>query len=117
MLDPFQPQKDEDVKRLKKLLENIHQNFKNYISSRRGSKLADRDLFTGEIWVGQNAIEDGLVDGIDHVIPFFKEKYGHKVRFNNFGQKKSILSRFSSKILGDITYTIEERAAYARFGM
>ena len=61
-------------KRLKKLLEDVHQNFNNHISSRRGSKLADRDLFTGEIWVGQRAIDDGLVDGIGHVVPFFKEK-------------------------------------------
>ena len=117
MLDPFQPQKDEDVNRLKKLLEDVHQNFKDHISSRRGSKLADRDLFTGEIWVGQNAIEDGLVDGIGHVVPFFKEKFGDKVTFKTFGQKKSILSRFGTKIFGDIGHSIEERAAYARFGM
>ena len=117
MLDPFQPQKDEDIKRLKKLLEDVHQNFKDHISSRRGSKLADRDLFTGEIWVGQRAIDDGLVDGIGHVVPFFKEKFGDKVSFKNFGQKKSILSRFGTKIYGDIGHSIEERAAFARFGM
>ena len=117
MLDPFQPQKDEDIKRLKKLLEDVHQNFKDHISSRRGSKLADRDLFTGEIWVGQRAIDDGLVDGIGHVVPFFKEKFGDKVSFKNFGQKKSILSRFGTKIYSDIGHSIEERAAFARFGM
>lgn len=117
MLDPFQPQKDEDVERLKNLLEDIHQNFKNHILARRGSKLADRDLFTGEIWIGQKAIEDGLVDGIGHIVPFFKEKLGEKVNFKTFGQKKSILSRFSAQVFGDMGHSIEERAAYARFGM
>ena len=117
MLDPFQPQKDEDVERLTVLLEDVHQTFKDHIFARRGTKLADRDLFTGEIWVGQKAIQDGLVDGIGHVVPFFKQKFGEKVRFRIFGQKKSILSRFSTQVFGDMSYSIEERAAFARFGM
>ena len=56
-------------------------------------------------------------DGIGHIVPFFKEKLGEKVNFKTFGQKKSILSRFSAQIFGDIGHSIEERAAYARFGM
>ena len=37
--------------------------------------------------------------------------------YKTFGQKKSILSRFGTKIYGDIGHSIEERAAFARFGM
>lgn len=117
MLDPFQPQKDEDVARLKSLLGDVHQTFKDYILLRRGKKLADRDLFTGEIWVGQKAIEDGLVDGIGHVVPIIKNKFGDKVKMRVFGQKKTILSRFGAKFINDISHNIEERASYARFGM
>lgn len=117
MLDPFQPQKDEDVARLKGLLEDIHDTFKAHIRERRGDKLADRDLFTGEIWVGQKGVDDGLVDGIGHVVPMMKKRFGDKVRFRVFGQKKSLLSRFGMRIFGDVTHSIEERAAFARFGM
>ena len=117
MLDPFQPQKDEDVARLKSLLGDVHQTFKDYILVRRGKKLADRDLFTGEIWVGQKAIEDGLVDGIGHVVPIIKNKFGDKVRMRVFGQKKTILSQFGAQFINDISHNIEERASYARFGM
>ena len=117
MLDPFQPQKDEDVARLKSLLGDVHQTFKDYILLRRGKKLADRDLFTGEIWVGQKAIEDGLVDGIGHVVPIIKNKFGDKVKMRVFGQKKTILSRFGAQFINDISHNIEERASYARFGM
>ena len=117
MLDPFQPQKKADVTRLKSLLDGIHQTFKDHIKDRRGAKLADRDLFTGEIWVGQKAIDDGLADAIGHLVPTMKEKFGEKTRFRVLGQKKPILSRFGMSLLGDITHSIEERAAFARFGM
>ena len=117
MLDPFQPQKDEDVSRLKGLLDGIHQTFKDHIMERRGLKLVDRDLFTGEIWVGQKGIDDGLVDGIGHLVPTMKNQFGDKVLFRVFGQKKSILSRFGMSLLGDLTHSIEERAAFSRFGM
>jgi signal peptide peptidase SppA len=117
MLDPFQPQKDEDVSRLKSLLGDVHQTFKDYIVLRRGKKLADRDLFTGEIWVGQKAIEDGLVDGIGHLVPIIKNKFGDKVKMRVFGQKKTILSWFGAQFINDISHNIEERASYARFGM
>ena len=43
--------------RLKGLLDGIHQTFKDHITERRGLKLVDRDLFTGEIWVGQKGID------------------------------------------------------------
>ena len=117
MLDPFQPQKKADVTRLKSLLEGIHQTFKYHIKDRRGAKLVERDLFTGEIWVGQKAIDDGLADAIGHLVPIMKEKFGEKTRFRVLGQKKPILSRFGMSLLGDITHSIEERAAFARFGM
>lgn len=117
MLDPFQPQKEEDVARLKSLLDGIHQTFKDHITARRGPKLAERDLFTGEIWVGKKGIEDGLADGIGHLVPIMKNKFGDKVKFQVFGQKKSILTRFGMHVLGDVSHSIEERAAFARFGM
>ena len=117
MLDPFQPQKDEDVVRLKSLLDGIHQTFKDHILECRGPKLADRDLFTGEIWVGKKGIDDGLVDGIGHLVPTMKNKFGDKVRFQVFGQKKPIWARLGVHVMGEVSHVIEERAAFARFGM
>ena len=117
MLDPFQPQKKADVTRLKSILDGIHQTFKDHINDRRGAKLAERDLFTGEIWVGQKAIDDGLADAIGHLVPTMKEKFGEKTRFRVLGQKKPLLSRVGMSLMGDVAHSIEERAAFARFGM
>ncbi|MDB9749064.1 S49 family peptidase [Planktomarina temperata] len=117
MLDPFQPQKKADVTRLKSILDGVHQTFKDHIIDRRGAKLAERDLFTGEIWIGQKAIDDGLADAIGHLVPTMKGKFGEKTRFRVLGQKKPLLSRFGMSLLSDVTHSIEERAAFARFGM
>jgi len=51
------------------------------------------------------------------LVPTLKNKFGDKVRFRVYGQKKSILSRFGMNMLDDLTHSIEERAAFARFGM
>lgn len=118
MLDPFQPEKEEDVKRLKSLLDQMHETFTAYVKSRRGDRLADRqDLFTGEFWLGARAVELGLVDGVGHVVPKLKSLYGDKVRFARYGKKRSLFQRFGATMAQDAIDTIEERAAFARFGL
>lgn len=118
LLDPFRPEKPEDVERLHAILEPIHQAFKDQVSVRRGARLAaDRDLFTGEVWVGRNAMEPGLVDGVGHLLPKLKELYGDKVRLAPYGIKRSIFQRFSGRILNDTLDQFEERALWARFGL
>jgi len=118
MLDPFRPEKPEDVARLKQLLDDIHENFIDHVKSRRGAKLApDTDLFTGEVWLAKRATELGLIDGIGHLRPMIKQRFGDKVKFNRYGTKKGLLSRFGAQVIGDAVDSIEERAAYARFGL
>lgn len=118
MLDPFKPENPEDIERLKAILEHLHEVFKSQIATRRGAKLPEgRDLFTGEIWVGETAIQVGLADGIGHVVPKMKEMFGDKVRFQVYGQKKPLLQRLGAQIIGDGMTALEERALYARYGL
>jgi len=117
MLDPFRPENEEDVARLKVLLEQMHGLFIDHVKTSRGDKLADQDLFTGEIWVGAKAQELGLVDGVGHLVPVMREKFGEKVTFRRYGQKKSPLSRLGLALAQDAMGAIEERAHFARFGL
>jgi len=92
--------------------------FIEHVKGARGTRLVeDEDLFTGEIWIGANAIEKGLVDGVGHVVPKMKEIFGDKVKFQKFGAKRGLLSRFGAQIADDAAQAIEERALYARFGL
>ncbi|WP_299407580.1 S49 family peptidase [uncultured Roseobacter sp.] len=118
MLDPFRPENPEDVERLKGLLEDIHTNFKDHVSARRKGKLPeDRDLFTGEVWLGRRAIELGLIDGIGHLKPMMQDRFGEKVKFRRYGLRKPFLSRFGARVVGDALHGLEERSAFAQFGL
>ena len=118
MLDPFRPENPEDVARLKVLLEDIHENFIDHVKTRRADKLAEgQDLFTGEIWLARRAAELGLIDGIGHLRPFMKERFGDKVKFRCFGVKRGLMSRFGVQMVNDALQGIEERASFARFGL
>lgn len=117
-LDPFQPEKDEDVARLRRLLDQLHVNFISQIKERRGAKLAEnKDLFTGEVWIGESAQEVGLIDGIGHLDTVMKDRFGDKVKFRRYGQRRSLAQRLGMSLAGDALGLIEERAAYARFGL
>jgi signal peptide peptidase SppA len=118
MLDPFRPERAEDVARLKALLGEIHENFIAHVTARRGARLVqDQDLFTGEIWLARRAAELGLIDGIGHLKPKMQALFGDKVKFRRYGMKKPLLSRFGIQLAQDALGEIEERAAYARFGL
>ena len=58
MLDPFLPEKPEDVERLKALQREIHESFIALVKERRGAKLDSREtaLFSGAYWTGQRGL-------------------------------------------------------------
>ncbi len=118
MLDPFSPEKPEDVARLKALLGDIHDVFKTHVQTRRGDKLADDpSLFTGEIWLARRAADLGLIDGLGHLKPKMQELFGAKVRFREYGRKKPLLSRLGVRAAEEAMAAVEERASFARFGL
>lgn len=80
--DPFLPEKPEDVARLAAIQADLHQVFQAHVTARRGDKLKapPETLFTGEIWVGQRAVELGLVDGVGEIRSTMRARHGEKVR-------------------------------------
>ena len=118
MLDPFRPEKDEDVERLNRLLEQLHDSFIAHVRSRRGAKLVEtEDTFSGEIWVGQQAVDAGLADGVGHLVPVMKARFGDKTRFARYSKKKPLLARFGAAALDGAAAELEWRAQMARFGL
>ena len=118
MLDPFRPERAEDIERLKSLQSQIHQNFIDHVTARRGDKLSsDKDLFTGEICVGQKAIDVGLVDGIGHLEDKMQSIYGEKVKFAHYGQRRSLAQRLGLASVDAVVGAVEDRALWARYGL
>lgn len=116
-LDPFQPEKPEDLIWLKGLQQQIHDSFIAHVKRRRGDKLASDDLFNGDVWVGEKAQENGLVDGVGHLVPKMKELFGKKTRFAVYRQRRPVLARFGASVFEGAAQEFETRAHYARFGL
>lgn len=118
MLDPFQPEKPADIKRLKALQTQIHDTFIDHVKARRGAKLPENaDLFTGEVWVGDKAIEVGLADGIGHLVPTMKDRFGDKIQFKVYGPRRSFLGRIGASVFGDVLGQVEDRALWSQYGL
>jgi signal peptide peptidase SppA len=135
MLDPFRPERPEDVERLKEIQARVHATFRGLVESRRGARLKGEpeNLFSGEVWAGPEALEHGLIDGLGDVRAVMRERFGDKVRLpvipteqpsllaRWFGRSGSPQATFGSpQALVDPTAVIaaiEERAAWARWGL
>ncbi len=117
MLDPFRPERPADVKRLKALQKKIHDNFIAHVKNRRGDMLISDKLFTGEVWIGQDAVDGGLVDGIGHLDPKMKELFGENVSLKFFGQKKSFFKRLGFGSSFNMLSNVEERIFWSQYGL
>ncbi|MFS4437136.1 S49 family peptidase [Paracoccaceae bacterium GXU_MW_L88] len=115
MLDPFRPEKPEDIERLKELQRGIHQHFIDQVERRR-SGLAD-GIFTGEFWLAEEARDKGLIDGIGHLRPVMREEFGEDVRLPIVSAKKSLFRRLGAPSASDLMGTLEADALWSRYGL
>ncbi|MEZ5851000.1 MAG: S49 family peptidase [Hyphomicrobiaceae bacterium] len=132
-LDPFLPEKPDDVARLKAIQGDVHETFVSIVKNRRGARLTqtDPDLFTGAFWSGVRARELGLVDGHADVRSRMRELHGDKVRLRvvTVGQGgllsrlrrlpglRSASATIEPSIAEDVMATLDARAIWSRYGL
>ena len=100
LLDPFKPQKPEDVAYLEKLLENTHQHFIDAVKQGRGDRIdvaANPDLFTGLFWSGDQAKGLGLVDGFGSVRSIARDELEAETIID-FTLQSDLLERVSKRL-------------------
>jgi signal peptide peptidase SppA len=137
-LDPFLPERGDDVARLKAVQRDIHDVFIGVVKDRRAARLRgpDAELFSGAYWSAARALEFGLIDGIADVRAKMRSLFGEKIELRVIPMAKpGLLSRlrrgpgfgtalgpgagaaFDGSVSGDILATLETRALWARFGL
>jgi signal peptide peptidase SppA len=135
-LDPFRPERPEDVALLKDLQRDVHEVFTGVVKERRAGKLngPEEELFSGSFWSAGKARELGLIDGIADLRSKMQELHGGKVRLKavplSAGGLLSRLRRFPSfehithdgfafapSFADDVISAIEARALWSRFGL
>ena len=128
MLDPFKPEKPEDVKRLKAVQRSIHEGFMALVKERRGKKLAgpEKTLFSGEFWIGGEAEKLGLVDRLGDMRGVLRERYGKDVIIRLISPPAGWLGRRVPGVAADVASAdwaatlisaIEARVLWGRYGM
>ena len=120
-LDPFLDEKKEDIERLKNIQLDLHKNFIDVVEKSRSEKLKKDigiELFSGEFWSGNKALELGLIDGIGNANDVLREKYGEDIVIKKFEKSKSWLARkLSSESNAEkIINTIEEKSIWQKYG-
>jgi signal peptide peptidase SppA len=127
-LDPFLPEKSEDVEWLHGLQDQLHTMFKDWVVSRRGDRLRGAklqgDLFTGEVWTGARALELGLIDGLGTARGVLTERFPDAELVPVEG-RKPLLARLGlagspaagADLLLGFAEAARVRAAWARYGL
>ncbi len=124
VLDPFQPEKKEDIVRLLALQADVHEAFKSLVKSRRAGKLQgdESELFSGAFWSGRQALTHGLIDGIGHLHDVLRQKFGDRLVIRAIAAPQGLLRRLrlgadSGEIAASALEMLETRALWARFGL
>ena len=123
-LDPFVEEKEEDIKRLKNIQLELHDDFIKVVETSRGTKLKDpekNNIFTGEFWTGKTALKLGLIDGIGNADQILKEKFGDKVIIKKFEKQKGFIAKKLSSSIQDpvdsLANILEEKSMWQKFGL
>jgi signal peptide peptidase SppA len=135
-LDPFQPERPEDVARLEDLQRTVHDVFIGVVKERRAGKLTgpEEELFSGTFWSAAKALDYGLIDGLADLRGKMRALHGDKVRLRGIPLSSGgLLSRFrrlpgfeaandggfalGPALADDLISAIEARALWSRFGL
>ncbi|HEX4553492.1 MAG TPA: S49 family peptidase [Xanthobacteraceae bacterium] len=138
MLDPFLPEKPEDVERLKTIQREIHDTFIGLVRASRGARLTgpENTLFSGEYWAAKTALGYGLIDRLGDLRAVLRERFGDDVMTPLVSAERGLFGRrisgvgaaglarwpdfgpnLASGLAEDVVSAIEARAMWARYGL
>jgi signal peptide peptidase SppA len=130
-LDPFLPEREDDVEWLRSMQTELHSMFRDWVCSRRGDRLVtgQQDLFTGEVWTGRRALELGLVDRLGTMRGEIAKRYPD-AEIITVEARRPLLARLgiapAAATLGGrggpesalaVLEALEHRATWSRFGL
>lgn len=109
-LDPFAPERAEDREFLRRLLDDLHARFRDWVTLRRGARLRGdpAELFDGGFMLGDAAAAHGLVDRLGDLDQVVRELGGAKARMQVFRPRRpGLLRRLPGLVLAGAAEAIE----------
>ncbi len=112
-LDPFLPERPEDVAFAQGLLDDLHARFKGWVRERRAGRLKAEDgtVFDGSFMLGDRALSLGLIDGFGDVGSVVRELGGEKAKAQVFRPRpRGLLRLLPGQGAHALLDAIEERS-------
>jgi signal peptide peptidase SppA len=110
-LDPFSPEKPEDVAFARELMDTLHDRFKDWVRVRRGLTAPDAAVFDGGYMLGEQARALGLIDSLTTIEDLVRVLAGDRARPRRIGPKRSRLALRLPRLAVDAAIdALEERA-------
>lgn len=110
-LDPFLPEKPDDVERIKAMQRDIHRVFIDLVRNRRGARLTgpENTVFSGEYWTASTALGYGLVDRIGDLRSYLRERFGEGLVTPLIAPERGLFGRRTPGVCGE-TFSLAGRA-------
>jgi len=105
-LDPFSPERAEDVDFAKRLMADIHERFKDWVRTRRAGRLKgdEAKIFDGSFMLGQQALDLGLIDRFGDLDALVREIGGPRARPRVYrpARRRGLLGRLPRLVAADV---------------
>jgi len=98
-LDPFLPQNPEDMHKIRQVISEIHANFQQAVEQGRQGKLHGQpsELFSGDFWSGQTALQLGLVDGLGNLSDVVHQEFSAS-GYKDYSSDQSFVRQLKSQL-------------------
>ena len=125
-LDPFSAEKESDVEWIKSLQLDLHEIFRSYVETRRGEKFKvddPRSLMNGDVFLGDKALELGMVDRVGDMRSTLRARFGEKVQIKLVNKPKrglSFLNLLGSRRedpFASAISALEHRSLWGQYGL
>lgn len=125
-LDPFCAEKESDVEWIKSLQLDLHEIFRSYVETRRGEKFKvdePRSLMNGDVFLGDKALELGMVDRVGDMRSTLRARFGEKVQIKLVNKPKrglSFLNLLGSRRedpFASAISALEHRSLWGQYGL
>jgi signal peptide peptidase SppA len=117
-LDPFSPERPEDVAFTRDLLDALHARFKDWVRQRRGTRLKGEEaaLFDGSFMLGERALSLGLIDGLSDVDRLVRQLGGERAVSRRYApRRRGLMARLPRLAVDALLDSLEERRLRVEF--
>ncbi len=108
-MDPFEPISNASKQKINQVLEAVHQHFIADVMQGRKNKLHGdpKQLFSGDFWVGSDAVKLGLADGTGQLWGIMKSEY--KVsQYRDYSTRPSLFRDIFRDIRSELVFSLED---------